>query len=225
MTPPTVGQIGLVPAPACRSRSSLLFRYLLATTDQRLQTTDYGPLTTDSINPQLSTLNLLELPLTVMDTTLFRYLGLSGEAALEAAWAAVGPVTKIGGLVALLWHNNFFNEPEYWDWQMVYEELLKRLSALGPWCATGQEINRWWRARAAVTFEEKPPQQGRWSWHIRSPQEISDVCLLLRPASLVGEVQVHHCGAFVHRSAGEVQIRLSHFPAGGGCDVVANVTG
>lgn len=93
------------------------------------------------------TLDLLELPLTVMDVTLFRNLGLDGSAALEAAWGAIEPVIDAGGLVSLLWHNNYFNEPEYHDWQWTYEQLLVRLAARKPWCATGAEISRWWRVR------------------------------------------------------------------------------
>lgn len=91
---------------------------------------------------------ILELPLTVMDVTLFRNLGLEGEAALAAAWSAIEPVVQGGGLVSLLWHNNYFNEPEYHDWQWVYEQLLDRLAALNPWCGTGAEIDRWWRSKA-----------------------------------------------------------------------------
>ena len=83
-----------------------------------------------------------------MDVTLFRNLGLAGEAALEAAWRAIEPVAQAGGLVTLLWHNNYFNEPEYRDWQWTYEQLLERLAALKPWCAPGAEIERWWRANA-----------------------------------------------------------------------------
>lgn len=100
--------------------------------------------------PQPSTLDILELPITVMDATVFRYHRLAGKAALEAAWQAIQPTIKAGGLVSLLWHNNYFNEPEYCDWQMVYEELLARLASLKPWCATGAEINQWWRARSIV---------------------------------------------------------------------------
>jgi hypothetical protein len=90
-------------------------------------------------------LGILELPLTLMDVTLFLNLGLEGEAALEAAWTAIEPVMAAGGLVTLLWHNDCFNEPEYRDWQWTYERLLERLAALAPWCATGAEINQWWR--------------------------------------------------------------------------------
>lgn len=95
-------------------------------------------------------LDLLVLPLTVMDVTLFRKLGLDGSQALEAAWTAVQPVIQAGGVVSLLWHNNFFNEPEYHEWQWVYEQLLERLAALKPWCATGAEIATWWRAEGGA---------------------------------------------------------------------------
>ncbi len=91
---------------------------------------------------------LVELPLTVMDSTLFRHCGLRGEAALDRAWASIHPVIASGGLVTLSWHNNYFNEPEYWDWQWVYERLLERLAALRPWCAVGREIDAWWREHA-----------------------------------------------------------------------------
>ena len=90
---------------------------------------------------------ILELPLTVMDVTLFRNLGLTGAEALDAAWQAIEPVVAAGGLVTLLWHNNYFNEPEYRDWYWTYEQLLERLARLGPWCATGGEIEKWWRGR------------------------------------------------------------------------------
>jgi hypothetical protein len=92
--------------------------------------------------------DLVVLPLTVMDATLFRHLALEGEAALEAAWQAIEPVARAGGLVSLLWHNNYFNEPEYADWQWTYEQLLARLAGMKPWCATGAEIAAWWRTQA-----------------------------------------------------------------------------
>jgi hypothetical protein len=125
-------------------------------------------------------LDLFELPLTVMDATLFRHLRLSGAAALEKAWETVHAVTRVGGLVSLLWHNNYFNEPEYADWQMVYEELLNRLAQLQPWCATGAEINAWWRARLAVQVQAQPAGANATHISIHSPQAISGLAVELR---------------------------------------------
>ncbi|MBP7798047.1 MAG: hypothetical protein KA072_05405 [Thermoanaerobaculaceae bacterium] len=104
---------------------------------------------------------LVELPLSLMDVALFRCAGFDGEQALDAAWQAIGPVIAGGGLVTLLWHNTYFDEPEYWDWQWVYERLLERLAALNPWCATGAEIDQWWRkwqeGRAKASGQPGPP--------------------------------------------------------------------
>ena len=102
-------------------------------------TNNQQPTTNDSQQP-----SILVLPLTVMDVTLFRNLGLNGVQALNAAWDAITPVIQAGGLVSLLWHNNYFNEPEYAEWQWVYEQLLARLAALKPWCGTGAEIVGCW---------------------------------------------------------------------------------
>lgn len=96
---------------------------------------------------------LLELPLTIMDTTLFRYLGLrTVDAAVSAAWKVIAPVIERGGLVSLLWHNNFFNEPEYAIWQKTYEVLLARLAEHRPYCATGWEIAQTWARQDAKEF-------------------------------------------------------------------------
>lgn len=159
-------------------------------------------------------LDLLELPLLLMDTSLFRYLRLEGDAALEFAWNLIERMARQGALVSLLWHNNFFNEPEYWDWQMVYEKLLERLAALRPWCAPGAEINRWWRARAALTIQPLPGANGPRGWRIHAPLEIRDLCLLLRPAAPTYRVQVDHPAARLHYAASQLEI---HFP-----DLAAN---
>lgn len=93
-------------------------------------------------------LGILELPLTVMDVALFLNADWEGEAALNAAWAAIEPVITAGGLVSLLWHNDYFNEREFQNWQWTYEQLLARLAERKPWCATGTEITDWWCSRA-----------------------------------------------------------------------------
>lgn len=84
---------------------------------------------------------LLELPLTVMDTSLFRCLRIpDAEEAVETAWSVIEPIINVGGLVSLLWHNNFFNEPEYAAWQESYSWLLARLAKHRPYCGNGFEI-------------------------------------------------------------------------------------
>jgi peptidoglycan/xylan/chitin deacetylase (PgdA/CDA1 family) len=158
------------------------------------------------------TLDLLELPLTIMDTTLFRYLKLQGDQALESAWEAVKRVADAGGLVTLLWHNNFFNEPEYWDWQMVYERLLERLAGLKPWCATGAEINRWWRARAAIRVETTNPGVRRAT--LFAPLGLADLVVSLPPDSANAQPRVSGAQARCARAGEETHVYLPPLRSG-----------
>jgi len=154
-------------------------------------------------------LDLIELPLTVMDTTLFRYLKLEGEQALNAAWEVIEPIATSGGLVTLLWHNNYFNEPEYRDWQVVYQELLRRLASLRPWCATGAEINRWWRKRSAIRCVEAKETASGWQWVVEFPQDIDDTVFQIKPSGLVSDIKVEHSMAKVSRNTDAWEV---HFP-------------
>ena len=156
-------------------------------------------------------LNLLELPMTVMDATLFRHLRLGGEAALEKAWQAVAGVIGVGGLVSLLWYNNYFNEPEYWDWQMVYEELLNRLAPLKPWCATGAEINAWWRAKAAVAIRTSSGADGIIKIEIHSPQAIKDLVLEIHSTN---KLQIPSSNAWMESNDHGAKIHFQRLLAG-----------
>jgi hypothetical protein len=126
---------------------------------------------------------------------------------LNAAWASVQNIIQTGGLISLLWHNNYFNEPEYADWQMVYEKLLERLALLSPWCATGTEINSWWRARSDVTVQVLVADNGGTQLQLHAPVAISDLALdihspkLVRPEKGVSALESIKLGTRVHFAA------------------------
>ncbi len=71
-------------------------------------------------------LDLVELPLAVMDATLSdgRYLGLSAEDGLKRAISVLERVADAGGTVAVLWHNDRFAGPYARGWDGCYERLL-----------------------------------------------------------------------------------------------------
>jgi hypothetical protein len=71
---------------------------------------------------------------------------LKGHAAVETAWRAIRPAIATERVGSLFWDRNYFKEPEYWDSQMIYEELVARLAPLKPGCAAGEQINHWWRS-------------------------------------------------------------------------------
>jgi Family of unknown function (DUF7033) len=71
-------------------------------------------------------LDLVELPLAVMDATLSddRYLGLSAEDGFRRATAVLERVAEAGGTVAVLWHNDRFAGPYARGWDRCYDRLL-----------------------------------------------------------------------------------------------------
>jgi len=90
---------------------------------------------------------LLELPLTVMDGTLFRTLGLSGEAAAERVRRHLDAVEAVGGLAVLLWHPNSADEVHYPGWWQAWTAALDHLEARGAWVTHAKAIAVHWRQR------------------------------------------------------------------------------
>lgn len=91
---------------------------------------------------------LLELPLTVMDGSLFRALGLSGAEAAARVQAHLGEVERVGGLAVLLWHPNSADEAHYPGWWTAWTAALDGLAARGGWGTHGRSVATWWRQRA-----------------------------------------------------------------------------
>ncbi|MDX6519995.1 MAG: hypothetical protein QOF08_600, partial [Gaiellales bacterium] len=78
-------------------------------------------------------LDLVELPLAVMDATLSdrRYLGLSADQGLRRAVSVLERVADSGGTVAVLWHNDRFAGPYARGWDRCYERLLSWVGERG----------------------------------------------------------------------------------------------
>ena len=92
-------------------------------------------------------MDLMELPLTVMDGTLFRTLLLNGPQAARRTVEQLQIVEDVGGLAVLLWHPNGAAEEHFPGWWSSYREVLDYLSGRSAWVATAGEIDQWWRER------------------------------------------------------------------------------
>jgi hypothetical protein len=77
---------------------------------------------------------LLEIPLVVMDTTLFRYQKLSVNEVRDTLTRLLGACRSVGGVFTLLWHNTSFVDPS--DVELYYE-VLGALAALEPFDPAG----------------------------------------------------------------------------------------
>ena len=88
-------------------------------------------------------LRLLELPLVLMDTTLWGYLKRSEADGFREALALRDAVKQVNGLFTLLWHQ----ESVRMKGGRLYTTILDSLLRDGCFISTGRGISRWWRAR------------------------------------------------------------------------------
>jgi hypothetical protein len=92
-------------------------------------------------------LDLVELPLAVMDGTLQEphYRGLGAKEAELAAASLLGRALRSGGAVSLLWHNNRFDRRVSRGYDKVYWRLVDQALSHGAWCASAEEIVARWK--------------------------------------------------------------------------------
>lgn len=91
-----------------------------------------------------SEINILEIPLIVMDNTLFHdYMRLDHKTALKVIKQIIDKVAENRGVFTLLWHNTFLVKglPE----REMYENILRYCSEKGAWMTSGEEIMRWYQ--------------------------------------------------------------------------------
>lgn len=91
---------------------------------------------------------LLELPMTCMDSALFRGLRLDPAAARAATLEHLLQVEAAGGVAGLLWHPNAAAEPLFPGWWDCFIAALDRLEQRGAWVATSRDIAGWWTERS-----------------------------------------------------------------------------
>jgi peptidoglycan/xylan/chitin deacetylase (PgdA/CDA1 family) len=88
-------------------------------------------------------MKVVELPLVLMDTTLWGYLGRSESEGEKDFLSLLEQVNKVNGLMTLLWHQ----ESLRMKGGRIYPRLLASLAAGDCYAATGEKMARWWIER------------------------------------------------------------------------------
>jgi peptidoglycan/xylan/chitin deacetylase (PgdA/CDA1 family) len=91
--------------------------------------------------------NLLELPLAVMDGSLFEFQHLSPNEALCQVKKIINRVESVGGLLVILWHTKAKDEHDCPGWWQVYRQILEYLYTKNAWVTNAAEICTWWLSR------------------------------------------------------------------------------
>jgi peptidoglycan/xylan/chitin deacetylase (PgdA/CDA1 family) len=103
-------------------------------------------------------MRILELPLSLMDTTLWGYLKKSEEDGLEDVMRLMSEVEKVEGLFTLLWHQEAVRMKGGRVYWRILEELHRRKELF---VGTGAEVARWWLEREVPLKVAKGARSGR----------------------------------------------------------------
>jgi hypothetical protein len=91
-----------------------------------------------------SSTNVLEIPMHVMDVSLFSPSGLEYNQALAVRHALqlMDQVESIGGCLCINWHPNYINVQKYWN---AYSAILSEAAIRNAWGCSAKELENWWR--------------------------------------------------------------------------------
>jgi hypothetical protein len=158
-------------------------------------------------------MGILELPLAVMDVTISKYRKLRGEPAWKAVLAVLEQTLAVGGLATLLWHNDTFFDLDHPGSGRLYERSLRWLSERDVHVATCAEIDRWWRARAAVRLTALTEHGTGWS--VEVPEAIEGLALRIQlPDARLRPCPRESVPATIEERDGEYLLRFGRLPAG-----------
>lgn len=87
-----------------------------------------------------NTIDMLEIPLTIMDCTLFDYMKQDIKGAWETTKMLIDTVEKYNGVITILWHNTYM----LGDKLRFYDKILKYCSGKNAWLTSGANIYNWW---------------------------------------------------------------------------------
>ena len=83
-------------------------------------------------------IDILEIPLTIMDSTLFNYMKLDIKGAWDIIKLLIDAVEKYNGVITILWHNTYMIN----EYLKLYEKILKYCYDKGAWMTSGDEIEK-----------------------------------------------------------------------------------
>jgi peptidoglycan/xylan/chitin deacetylase (PgdA/CDA1 family) len=86
-------------------------------------------------------IDILEIPLIIMDCTLFEYMHLEMGEAWETIKLLIDTVEKYNGVITILWHNTYMVDQKY----ILYEKILSYCTKQNAWLTTGNNITNWWK--------------------------------------------------------------------------------
>lgn len=93
-------------------------------------------------------MDIWQIPLHVMDTTLLEYMAVPAESILETVQPVLNEVSRFNGVFSLLWHNSSLDEEEYRGAEAGYWQLLNHIMDSGFVSCTGARMVSRWKTKS-----------------------------------------------------------------------------
>jgi peptidoglycan/xylan/chitin deacetylase (PgdA/CDA1 family) len=81
-------------------------------------------------------INILELPLVIMDRALDRYMSLDEETRWDIIKNLIDATEKCHGVITILWHNTCM----YGQWNILYDKILRYCDKKNAWICSCEEV-------------------------------------------------------------------------------------
>ena len=85
-------------------------------------------------------IDILEIPLSIMDCTLFDYMKLDMKGAWEVTKLLIDRIEKYNGVITILWHNTHMTGENL----KFYEKILKYCYKKNAWITSGEDVWKRW---------------------------------------------------------------------------------
>jgi len=91
-----------------------------------------------------SEIDIMEIPLAIMDETLFDCTKLDSTEALTELKGMIDVVAEYNGILVILWHNYIFGCPFREKWARLYESILSYCYDRNAWMTSADKIYQWY---------------------------------------------------------------------------------
>ena len=144
--------------------------------------------------------NILELPLIIMDTSLWGYMKLDEDEGMKLIEDYILNAKKFGGLLTLLWHQEAFLMKK----GDIYPDILERLSKEECFVSSGIGITRWWNARSDVVISIMNDSEKGWKCTVKNV--VKGTCVEMKNFDPTKEIAINGKGRIIHKSEADGEI-------------------
>ena len=150
-----------------------------------------------------SSMKILEIPLVLMDTTLWGYLKLEEQEGMAEVERMIEKVREVGGLFTLLWHQ----EAIRMRGGRLYPRILEKLASGECFVSSGIGVASWWESRSVPLVREGQEYRlgGTPPTGLRLHLEYSQG---RKPRVDCGDLEVTQRGTLVKVNSGEFRLRV-----------------